>query len=53
VTPAHEAFEELLPKYGFIIEEKRHGWRMKSFRHPALDSTLENGRQEEFNNRNS
>jgi hypothetical protein len=20
VTPAHEAFEELLPKYGFIIE---------------------------------
>jgi hypothetical protein len=41
VTPAHEAFEELLPKYGFIIEEKRHGGGMKSFRHPTLDLGVE------------
>src|SRR5262245_41499635 len=29
VTPHHQVFEEILPKYGFISEEKRPGWLMR------------------------
>jgi hypothetical protein len=41
ITPYHEVFEEILPRYGFILEEKRPGWRMRSFRHPTLDLGVE------------
>ena len=40
VTPEHTPFENVLPKYGFI-EEERPGRRMRSFRHPALGVTAE------------
>lgn len=40
VTPQGEIFEDVLPRYGFIADEKRQGL-MKSFRHPALDIAAE------------
>jgi hypothetical protein len=40
VTPEHEAFENVLPKYGFV-EEKRPGRLMRSFYHPALGLAAE------------
>jgi hypothetical protein len=40
VTPAHEAFEQVLPKYGFI-ETEHTSLLLKSFRHPDLDISAE------------
>jgi hypothetical protein len=41
VTRHHEVFEEILPRYGFILEEKHSDRLMKHFRHPTLDLGVE------------
>jgi len=40
VTPYHDVFEEILPKYGFVFVD-RPGRRMRRFRHPSLDLGVE------------
>ncbi len=41
VIAEHEVFEEVLPRYGFTLEERRHGRLMKSFLHPKLGIAVE------------
>ncbi len=41
VAAEHEVFEDVLPRYGFTVEERRHGRLMKSFLHPKLGIAVE------------